>query len=109
MNESQFTRKICKELAECGCLIFVAAGNRFGTAGWPDRHVITRDGKVFWLEFKNETREVTPLQTAILREINARRPKTGYVVRLPGTLEYAGECVASFDGTGKGLLKCLVG
>ena len=107
MTESEFTRKVCKQLQELGCLVFVAAGNKYGTAGWPDRHIITLDGDIYWLEFKSREREVTALQKSILAAINKRAQCTGFVVRQPDTIEYGENYRLIFDGTGRGLLACL--
>jgi hypothetical protein len=90
-------------------MVFVAAGNKFGTAGWPDRCIVI-DGEIYWLEFKDVNTPLAPLQDAVIRKINLRRPKTAFVVRAPDMIEYhSGRKDThvihnAFDGTAKGLL-----
>jgi hypothetical protein len=97
MTESQWTRKICHELIECGCLVFAAVGNKFSTVGWPDRHVIMPTGEMFWLEFKSDEGKLTRPQKYMLIEINRRASGHAFVVRMPGILETeTGVFVADF-------------
>jgi len=107
MNEAQFTRKICDELRKLGCLIFVAAGNKFGTAGWPDRGIITSDGIMYWLEFKVADGKLSNLQHYQMERIYTRNKKLAYVIRMPGVIEdYNGKQLGTFTD-GKNLLEWL--
>ena len=105
-NESVFTRRICRELIKCGCLIFVAAGNKYGTRGWPDRYVCV-NGMSWWLEFKSADGKLQPLQKIVMYNI-IKRGIRSYVIREPGVIENIdGEFKASFDGKGASLLRTL--
>ena len=85
MKESEWTRKICKGLEECGALIFAIVGGEMQAPGWPDRAVICH-GHTFWLEFKGEKTRVRPLQKIIHRRIADRGGKI-FIVRYPGVIE----------------------
>jgi hypothetical protein len=104
MTESQWTRKICYELIDCGCLVHAVVGNRWASVGWPDRHVILPTGEMFWLEFKSADGKLSKSQKYVMDEINRRARGRALVVRMPGHLETAdGELIRLFDGGGRDL------
>lgn len=96
MSESKFTKKICDEAREYGAYIFVAAGNKYGTRGWPDR-CFAHDGHVFWIEFKDANTILEPLQKATIERINLSAPNSAWVVRAPNTMEYFFAGVKAID------------
>lgn len=88
MTESEWTRRICNGLKECGAVVFALVGSRMQAPGWPDRwvgHTVWSG----WLEFKGLDTELRPLQAKIISDINARWPGGAYVVRQGITIEDA--------------------
>lgn len=107
MRESQWTRKICKELEACGVRCFPNVAGARTPRGRPDRHIVTAFG-TFELEFKASNGKLTAIQRHVMQLMNAVRPGAAFVVRMPGWIENEdGEDVESFDGTGAGLLAAL--
>jgi len=61
-----------------------------------------------WIEFKGTNTKVRPIQKIRLRFIRERYPHAAYVVREGNTIEdEEGNVLATFDGTGLGLIKKL--
>lgn len=77
--ESDFTKFVCDDFVKLGCKVLVITGNMF-TRNNPDRCIVSAYG-VWLIEFKNVTTEYKLAQELTLREINERRPGTGFVCR----------------------------
>ena len=103
MTESEWTRRVCKEMEQSGAVVRSIVARKRQAPGWPDRWI----GHPWWhghLEFKGAETRLTKLQEIVIRRIVARRPGTAYVVRFPGILEdHEGVKLGDFTG-GLGLL-----
>jgi hypothetical protein len=94
MTESEWTRKICKELELTGALIFAIVGAKMQASGWPDRLVICK-GWCGLIEFKAAKKWLTSLQEVIVGRI-IRRGRYVYIARMPGELFWGNEKVGEF-------------
>lgn len=79
MKETQFTKRICKELEVAGCRVRVLTGNMFSKNN-PDRLVVSPAG-IWLIEFKGVSTKVTAGQTLVMADLNWVRPGTCYVAR----------------------------
>lgn len=86
MKESEWTRKICKELEQHNALVFAIVGGPMQTVALPDRYV-HHAYWCGWLEFKGAQTRLTPLQKKRIDELNRRRGGSAFVVRYPGLIE----------------------
>ena len=101
MTESEWTRKICKQMETLGALVIAIVGSRMQQSGLPDRMVIWK-GVVIFIEFKSEKGKLSALQTAIHKQMTSRGAHV-YVARMPGIVEGVGEFK-----TGQELLQLLI-
>ena len=105
--ECKRTRDLCTDLRARGAMVFAVVGSVMQEPGWPDRYVhhVWWSG---WIEFKDGTRRLTPKQQYVIRELNARRPCSAFVVRFPDRVENdLGDLQIEFDGSAMGLLLSL--
>lgn len=78
--ECKKTRDVCRELEALGALCYPVVAGDFAPPGWPDRVVWHRRWQGF-IEFKDLTTTLKPIQAARIAAINARAPGTAYVGR----------------------------
>lgn len=109
-TESVWRHAICKEIAATGAVVFCISPGRFTTSGLPDRYVssVIWSG---WIEFKGRDTAVRTDQKIVCRSMTIRNPGSVFFVRFPNIIETNTARgivqVATFDGTGRGLLNAL--
>lgn len=101
MTESEWTRKMCKQMETMGAFVTALVGGRMQQSGLPDRLVIWK-GVTIFIEFKSERGKLSALQSAIHRQMISRGGHV-YVARMPGIVEGVGEFK-----TGQELLQLLI-
>lgn len=72
MNESDYTRKLCKLWASKGMYVIVIAGGMHQQPGLPDRIFCWR-GKTVFIEFKGPETPIQTNQKLTIQAIRARR------------------------------------
>lgn len=104
--ETTWTRGICNEMKSMNALVFAIVGGEMQEPGWPDRYICHRR----WhghIEFKGPRTKVTTKQRLIIRRLR-ERGANACIVRHPNRIEdEEGKLLATFDGTGRGLLATL--
>lgn len=74
MLEKEIEKRVCNYAKEKGMLVYkFTAPNRWAV---PDRMFVTKEGTVFFIEFKQKGKKPTPAQE---REINRLRNRDMYV------------------------------
>lgn len=132
-TESDWTRRLCKQMEEYNALVLSLVGGRIQQAGVPDRFVSHRVLFTGWLEFKGPRTRIMEHQAVMLNRLNHGQPYSAFIVRANaergepgGWIQYAppsepgfskGEPGGfmnkkqirsfTFDGTGLGLLRAL--
>jgi hypothetical protein len=95
MLESKFTRIVCKQLEDVGCIITVVTGNKF-TMNNADR-IITSLWGIWHLEFKAENTPLRAPQQHSLELLNSRRSWCAWVIRHDSDLGRSGGHVLTPD------------
>lgn len=65
--ERNIEAPVCAYANKRGCL--TRKMNGLGNRSWPDRLIISPNGRVAWIEFKKPGGEATPLQAAFHRKL----------------------------------------
>ncbi len=93
MNENQIERCLVEGIKKQGgmCMKFVSPG----TAGVPDRIIITTTGKIIFVELKTETGRLSKIQMYIIGEMKKR----GADVRVIKGLDEVKMLLAEIGGT----------
>jgi len=93
MTESEIQKEVVKYLKDRDCLIFrMNSGQRSRKIqppppGTPDLLVITKSGKVIWLEIKTETAKLNPRQIDMIHDLEMHKQNV-YVIRCVDDLKY---------------------
>ena len=88
MNESQQTRKLCKQLEQTrGAMCYPLIGGRWSPKFWPDRLILHQLWFGF-LEFKSANGKYSAGQIQVMKMIWQRAPARVYGVRILGPDEY---------------------
>lgn len=93
MNENQIERRLVEGIKKQGgmCMKFVSPG----TAGVPDRIIITATGKILFVELKTETGHLSKIQMYTIGEMKKR----GADVRVIKGLDEVKMLLAEIGGT----------
>jgi hypothetical protein len=107
MKETDFAKKITKNLRNCNALVLSVVGNRMQQNSWPDIYVAHKYW-IGWIEFKGEKTKLRKDQAMLLEEL-WKRGVEAYVVRCPNLIEsYTGNSLETFcPNTPVELLKVL--
>lgn len=104
-SESQGSRRLYRELRAHNALVLALVAHRAQEGGWPDCfvcHTLWRG----WLELKADKTLVSLKQRYIIKELNARRSGSAFVIRLPDRIEDTkGELILRFTDARDLLLK----
>lgn len=96
MNESPWTRKLCRELTnKHGALCIPLVGGRLGLRGLPDRLIVIH-GKTFYIEFKRWDGRVKPLQLLMLQKLE-KRGQLAFIVQQ--AQQGGGGLIMNLDGS----------
>ena len=93
MTESEIQKEVVKYLKDRNCLVFrmnsgyIRKNVKLSPPGTPDLLVITRSGKVIWLEIKTETGKLNPKQKSMIYELATRKQHV-YIIRDKDELKY---------------------
>ena len=93
MTESEIQKEVIKYLKDRDCLVFrmnsgyIRKNVKLSPPGTPDLLVVTRSGKVVWLEIKTETSKLNPNQVEMIYELEIRKQNV-YVIRNVDVLKY---------------------
>lgn len=98
---------ITTQMRKRNALVFAIVASEMQEPGWPDRILNHRYTGTVFLEFKGVHTRLNAKQRLIIKGL-CERDCAAYVVRQPNRIEdYNGLHLASFDGTGWGLIKTL--
>lgn len=104
MTESEWTRKLCKQMEQAGATVIAIVGSIRQQSGLPDRLIIHKD-LVVLVEFKSEKGKLSLLQAVVHRDI-LRHGRHVFVATAPGVLTIGGLQCGTF-ATGGELLSLL--
>ena len=96
MKETDFAKKITKNIRDCNGLVLSVVGNRMQQNSWPDIYVAHRYW-TGWIEFKGLKTMLRKDQAKLLEGLRERYIEA-YVVRAPNMIEdHNGNLLELFD------------